>query len=82
MIGFLVLLFLVILLGGALILQMVVRSRAMISRSLNLALIAVRFSQPPPQELSLQQIRERIGLMEQFYSHLALVKDKWWRVFL
>ena len=82
MIGFIVLLSLVILLGGALIVPMVLRSRALISRSLNLTLIAVRFSLQSPKELSLQQIREQIGLMEQFYSHLAVIKETWWRVFL
>lgn len=51
--------------------------RGLISRSLNLELISVRFSlQPQTQEMNLQQVREKIALMEQFYSSLTLIKDK------
>lgn len=57
------------------------RRRGLISRSLNLVLLAVRFSNLPPQEnMNLQQLREKIALMEQFYSHLYTLHDKWWRV--
>ncbi|MBI3273685.1 MAG: type IV secretory system conjugative DNA transfer family protein [Candidatus Colwellbacteria bacterium] len=67
----------------ALILRYRLSRRGMVSRSLNLELIAVRFiSEPPQQEQTLQQIREKIALMEQFYSNLLLVKDKWWKSFL
>lgn len=54
--------------------------RGLVSRSLNLVLLSVRFSVPPPQEMNLQQLREKIALMEQFYSHLYTLRDKWWKV--
>ncbi len=53
--------------------------RVLISRSLNLSLLLVRFSPLPQQELNLQQIREKIALMEQFYANLHSLRDKWWR---
>lgn len=57
--------------------------RGLISRSLNLHLIAVRFTlQTPEQEPNLQQIREKIALMEQFYSHLSLIRDSFLNNFL
>ena len=58
--------------------------RGLISRSLNLALLAIRFPTPAPspQEPSLQQVREKIGLMEQLLSQLAVIRDKWWRSLL
>jgi len=57
--------------------------RGLISRSLNLALILVRFPPQFPQEnITLQQIREKIALMEQFYANLAGLGDKWWRILL
>ncbi len=57
--------------------------RGLISRSLNLVLIMVRFPPQAPQENStLQQIREKIALMEQFYANLAGLRDKWWRLLL
>ncbi len=58
--------------------------RGLISRSLNLELLLVRFSPvaPPAQEPTVQQIREKIALMEQFYSHLHLIRDNWWRTLL
>lgn len=58
--------------------------RGLISRSLNLELLLVRFSPvaPSPQEPTMQQIREKIALMEQFYSHLHLIRDNWWRKLL
>ncbi len=54
--------------------------RGLVSRSLNLVLLSVRFATLPPQEMNLQQLREKIALMEQFYSHLYTLRDKWWRV--
>jgi len=51
------------------------KRRGVISRSINLILIAVRFPPQPPQELTLQQIREKIALMEQFYSHLHSLRE-------
>lgn len=58
--------------------------RGLISRSLNLELLLVRFSPiaPPAQEPTTQQIREKIALMEQFYSHLHLIRDNWWRTLI
>ncbi|MBI4127659.1 MAG: hypothetical protein HY459_01165, partial [Parcubacteria group bacterium] len=58
--------------------------RGLISRSLNLVLLAIRFPTPAPspQEPSLQQVREKIGLMEQLLSQLAVIRDKWWRSLL
>lgn len=55
----------------------------LVSRALNLQLIAVRFSPPTPEkEPSIQQIREKIALMEQFYSHLHEIRDSWFSVLL
>ncbi len=65
-----------------LILQKKFRRRGLISRSLNLELLLVRFVRQPPQELSLQQVREKIALMEQFYAHLEGLRDSWWRTLL
>ncbi len=59
------------------------RYRGKIQRSLNLELLAVRF--PPislQNELNIQQLRERVSLMEQFYAHLNVLKGKWWSNFL
>lgn len=56
--------------------------QGVISRSLNLELLLVRFGPLPQQELSLQQMREKIALMEQFFANLHLIRDSWWRVFL
>ncbi len=62
--------------------------QGLISRSLNLELITVRFT---PKELlqgqraednNLQQLREKIALMEQCYINLHQIRDKWWRVLL
>jgi hypothetical protein len=61
------------------------RREGLVSRSLNLELIAVRFPPPTPQEEqqsgNIQQIREKIALMEQFYTHLFLIRDTPWREF-
>ena len=55
--------------------------KGLISRSLNLVLLSVRFvNLPLPENMNLQQLREKIALMEQFYSHLFTLRDKWWRV--
>ncbi len=57
--------------------------RGLISRSLSLGLFAIRFSQAQTtQEMNLQQIREKIALMEQFYTSLGLVKDRPWQTIL
>lgn len=74
---------LVLMLAAAITLLIIWRmllSQGLISRALNLTLIAVRFSpSQPPQEPNLQQVREKIGLMEQLYAQLAFVRDSWWR---
>ncbi|TSC76712.1 MAG: hypothetical protein G01um101433_713 [Parcubacteria group bacterium Gr01-1014_33] len=55
--------------------------RGMIARSLNLELLLVRFTPEEPNDKNsqLQQIREKIALMEQFYTSLYAIKDKWVR---
>jgi len=73
--------FLLAVLIAVIIIRGRLRRQGAISRSLNLELLAVRFPPLPAsgQEPSMQQIREKIALMEQFYSHLSLIRDKWWR---
>jgi len=79
-------------LGGALVLAILIgiavvralsRRRGVISRSLNLALLAVRL--PPvrlePMQSGVQQIRERIALMEQLYGNLHQIRDSYLRNF-
>lgn len=67
--------------GGIFFLRLMLRRRGLISRSLNLVLLAVRLppvqQQPgaPNAELSLQQIRERIAPMEQLYANLHEIRD-------
>lgn len=67
------------------LLRVLLMKRGSISHSLNLQLLSVKF--PPPaqpqgqQEPTLQQIRERIALMDQLYSHLHVVRDSWWHGF-
>ena len=59
------------------------RKSGLISRSLNLVLLLVRF--PPiekKEDLSAEQIRQKIALMEQFYASLHVIKDSWWRTFI
>ncbi len=59
------------------------QKKGLISRSLNLSLLLVRF--PPiqtPQELNLQQIRERIAMMETLYANLSSMKEGFWSEFL
>lgn len=54
--------------------------RGLISRSFNLGLIAVRFPRGrQKEELAIQQLREKIGLMEQFYTHLGGMRGVGWR---
>ena len=79
-------------LGGALALAILIgilavrfmsRKRGVISRSLNLSLLAVRM--PPvrlePMQSGVQQIRERIALMEQLYGNLHQIRDSFLRNF-
>ncbi|MBI4137711.1 MAG: type IV secretion system DNA-binding domain-containing protein [Candidatus Sungbacteria bacterium] len=59
--------------------------RGLVVRSLNLELLAVRFRlEPGPEEKekAIQQIREKIGLMEQFYVNLHAIRDSFWNEFL
>ena len=51
--------------------------RRLISRSVSLELFVVRFPPEPPGEklLQLQQVRERIALMEQFYANLYGLRE-------
>lgn len=63
-----------------LFLRKVILKQGLVSRSLNLILLSVRFAIPPPQEMNVQQLREKIALTEQFYTHLFTISDKWWRV--
>ena len=58
----------------------IARRHGMISRSLNLKLLAIRFGQYPQtgQELNLQQIKEKVALMEQFYSHVHSLRSNPW----
>ncbi len=73
--------------GGIFFLRLLLRRRGLISRSLNLVLLAVRLPPAPvPQgqtsaELSLQQIRERIAPMEQLYANLHEVRDSFFGSF-
>ena len=72
-------------LGTALVVIFIIRSilrrRGLISRSLNLSLLAVRFPPRPPQDLQLTQLREKIALMEQFYANLSAIRDGVMRTF-
>lgn len=74
--------FLAVLLFVFYLARRIFRKRGMVSRSLNQQLISVRFAQAQPtqQEPNIQQIREKISLMEQFYSSLSLIRDKPWKV--
>lgn len=60
------------------------RRRQEVWRSFNLQLFLVRF--PPEkdsrEELSLEKIRERIGIMEILYAHLASIEDSFLKTFL
>ncbi|MDP3770271.1 MAG: type IV secretion system DNA-binding domain-containing protein [bacterium] len=80
--------FLLLVLVGAVASLVFVRTIMMrygkVSRSLGLQLIAVRFApiMPTGQEPALQQIREKIALMEQFYAHLFQIKDDFFSTLL
>lgn len=83
MLSIIVFTLLLLLLAGAGVLIVFLRRQGFISRSFNLALLLVRFAPPvTAQELNLQQIREKIALMEQLYSHLLIIRDPWWRSLL
>src|SRR3989344_6177461 len=59
------------------------RRSGLISRSLSLVLLLVRFSPVEKKEdLSVEQIRQKISLMEQFYANLHMVRDIWWKAVL
>src|SRR3990167_5280271 len=74
--------------GGAgfvilLLLKQIFSRRGLISRSLNMELLLVRFAPIQPTEREgIQQIREKIALMEQLYANLYEVHDSWWRTFV
>lgn len=58
------------------------RARGLITRSLNLELLLVRFVPVGiVEEKNLQQLREKIALMEQLYTSLHGIKDSAWRSF-
>lgn len=64
--------------AGIFFLRIILRRKGLISRSLNLALFAVRL--PPARqegsaELSVAQVREKIALMEQLYANLHEIRD-------
>ncbi len=74
---FLLLIFLAVAVALVVVRSSMLRA-GLVSRALNLQLIAVRFAPPAPEkEPSIQQIREKIALMEQFYAHLHDIEDTW-----
>ena len=54
--------------------------QGVIHRSLNLELLAVRLRQETQaaEEKSIQQIREKIALMEQVYVNFHALREGWW----
>ena len=68
---------------GVFAMRRIGQKRGIITRSLNLALLSVRL--PPvhlePQQQGVQQIRERIALMEQLYANLHQIRDSLFRSF-
>ncbi|MDZ4299999.1 MAG: DUF87 domain-containing protein, partial [Candidatus Sungbacteria bacterium] len=55
------------------------RKKGAIVRALNLQLLAVRLMpHAPSDQQNVTQIREKIALMEQFYSHLFAMREKLW----
>lgn len=55
------------------------RKRGGLVRALNLQLLVVRLMpHAPTDQQNVGQIREKIALMEQFYSHLFAMREKWW----
>ena len=78
--------FLILLAGiaGVFFLRVMLRRRGIISRSLNLVLLAVRLPLVPQEgnaEPSQAQTRERIALMEQLYANLHEIRDSGIRSF-
>lgn len=70
--------------GGVFFMRIPLKRKGLISRSLNLALLAVRM--PPVEresnaEPSQAQLRERISHMEQLYANLHEIRDSGWRNF-
>lgn len=67
-----------------LFLRTVLKRRILLTRSLNLELLAVRFPgvQGGEQQTNVAQMREKIALMDQLYANLHMVRDKWWRAAL
>ena len=56
--------------------------RGLVTRSLNLALLLVRFPPVlPEQNQGNQQIREKIAMMETLYANLSSMKDGFWSEF-
>lgn len=76
---YLAVVFIIIVLVVVLVLRSEFLKRARISRSLNLRLLAVRFAKEPAENVSIEQLRQKIALMEQFYTHLSSIHDSWWR---
>jgi len=69
--------------AGLFVLRRISRTRAVIARSLNMSLLTVRM--PPvhmEQQMQVQQIREKIALMEQLYTNLHQIEDSFVRSFL
>ncbi len=63
------------------LLRMWLGRRGLVTRSLNLDLLLVRFpSLAGQQDMNVAQIREKIALMDQLYANMHMVRDKWWRV--
>jgi len=67
-----------------LFLRILLKRRMLLTRSLNLELLTVRFPgvQGAEQQTNVAQMREKIALMDQLYANLHMVRDKWWRVAL
>lgn len=79
---FAVLLFAILVAGAvaAVLFRRLLIRKGLIQRSLNLVLLAVRLVPAQPTgESSLQQIREKIALMEQFYANLSIIRDSFWQ---
>lgn len=70
--------------AGIFFMRIVFRRKGLISRSLNLVLLAVRLppaEQPQNAELSQAQMRERISHMEQLYANLHDLRSTGWKNF-
>lgn len=60
------------------LLRRIILEKGKLMRSLNLKLLLIKF--PPvynESETNIQQVREKISLMEQLYSHLDVIEDDW-----